>query len=227
MGRFAFRKMVSCVLLLLFPGSMLAADSNAAMLYINGAAYVNDARVPRASAAIFSGDILQTRPNSVANINEPGSSITVLSDSLVQFQGKSVDIQHGGVSVSTSKGIAATAGDVKITPKSSAWTEFKVVDVDGMVKIHAEKGDLLIDDGSKVLTLAQGQPDQTVGENNPDAKDSKRKKNKNNQANGATPAAGGGALSSPIAIGIGAGAILGITTWVLVKSSNPASPSKP
>jgi hypothetical protein len=227
MGRFAFRKMVSCVLLLLFPGSMLAADSNAAMLYINGAAYVNDARVPRASAAIFSGDILQTRPNSVANINEPGSSITVLSDSLVQFQGKSVDIQHGGVSVSTSKGIAATAGDVKVTPKSNAWTEFKVVDVDGMVKIHAEKGDLLIDDGSKVLTLAQGQPDQTVGESNPDAKDSKKKKNKNSQTSGATPAAGGGALSSPIAIGIGAGAILGITTWVLVKNSNPASPSKP
>lgn len=226
MGRFAFREMVSCVLLLLFPGSMLAADSNAAMLYINGAAYVNDARVPRASAAIFSGDMLQTRPNSVANINEPGSSITVLSDSLVQFRGKSVDIQHGGVTVSTSKEVGASAGDVKITPKSNAWTEFKVVDVDGTVKIHAEKGDLLIDNGSNVLTLAQGQPDQTVDENNPDAKNSKKKKNKN-QAAGASPAAGGGALSSPIAIGVGAGAILGITTWVLVKSSNPASPSKP
>ncbi len=226
MGRFAFREMVSCVLLLLFPGSMLAADSNAAMLYINGAAYVNDARVPRASAAIFSGDMLQTRPNSVANINEPGSSITVLSDSLVQFEGKSVDIQHGGVTVSTSKGVGASAGDVKITPKSNAWTEFKVVDIDGTVKIHAEKGDLLVDNGSNVLTLAQGQPDQTVDENNPAAKNSKKKKNKN-QAPGASPAAGGGALSSPIAIGVGAGAILGITTWVLVKSSNPASPSKP
>jgi hypothetical protein len=226
MERFAFRKMVSCVLVLLIPGSMLAADTNAAMLYINGAAYVNDLRVPRASAAIFSGDMLQTRPNSVANINEPGSSITVLSDSLVQFQGKSVDIQHGGVTVSTSKGVGATAGDVKVTPKSDAWTEFKVVDVDGTVKIHAEKGDLLIDNGSNVLTLAQGQPDQTVDENNPDTKNSKKKKNKN-QAAGASPAAGGGALSNPITIGVGAGAILGITTWVLVKSSNPASPSKP
>ena len=35
MGGSAFRGMVSCVLLILFPGSLLAADSNAAMLYIN------------------------------------------------------------------------------------------------------------------------------------------------------------------------------------------------
>src|SRR5579863_7275513 len=159
MGKSAFRGLVSCVLIVLFPGSLFAADSNAAMLYTNGAAWVNGTHVPRSSSAIFSGDLLQTRSDSVANINEPGSSITVLSDSLVQFQGASVDIQHGGVTVSTSKGVGATAGDVKVTPKSDAWTEFKVVDVDGTVKIHAEKGDLLIDNGSNVLTLAQGQPD--------------------------------------------------------------------
>jgi hypothetical protein len=219
--------MVSCVLLLLFPGSMLAADSTAAMLYINGAALVNDARVPRSSAAIFAGDLLQTRPNSVANINEPGSSVSVLSDSLVKFEGTSVDVQHGGVTVSTSKGMAATAGDVKVTPKSYGWTEFKVVDTDGVVKIHAEKGDLLIDDGSKVVTLAQGQPDQTADENNPNTQSNNKKKKNRKVVAGATPAAGGGALNSPIAIGVGAGAIIGVTTWVLLQSSNPASPSKP
>src|SRR2546421_5410562 len=131
MGRSAFRGLVSCVLMVLFPGSLFAADSNAAMLYINnnGAAWVNGAHVPRASSAIFFGDLLQTRSDSVANINESGSSITVLADSLVQFQGSSVDIQHGGITVSTSKGIAATAGDIKITPASNTWTEFNVTDV--------------------------------------------------------------------------------------------------
>jgi hypothetical protein len=226
MERFAFRRMVSCVLVLLFPGSMLAADSNAAMIYINGAAYVNDARVPRPSAAIFSGDLLQTRPHSVANINESGSSITVLGDSLVQFQGTSVDIQHGGVAVATSKSIVATAGDVKITPASNAWTEFNVVDTDGTVRIAARKGDLMIDDGKDVVTLAQGQ-ETTRDETNPDAKPTTKKKRSRRQVPGATPAAGGGALSSPIAIGIGAGAIIGVTTWVLIKNDHPASPSKP
>ncbi len=227
MGKSAFRGMVSCVLMCLFPGSMFAADANAAMLYTNGAAWVNGAHVPRSSSAIFHGDLLQTRSDSVANINEAGSSITVLADSLVQFQGSSIDIQHGGVTVATSKETFATAGDVKVTPKSNAWTEFRVIDTDGTVRIHAEKGDLLIDDGSKVVTLAQGQADQTVDENNPQAQNSKKKGKNKKQATGAAPAAGGGILSSPYAIGVGAGAVVGLTTWVLIKNDNPASPTRP
>jgi hypothetical protein len=224
MGKSAFRGLASCVLLVLFPGSLFAADTNAAMLYTNGAAWVNGAHVPRSSSSIFSGDLLQTRSDSVANINEPGSSITVLSDSLVQFQGASVDIQHGGVTVSTSKEIYATAGDVKVSPASNAWTEFNVSDVDGTVRIHASKGALTISDGKDVVTLAQGQ-DTTREESNPDANNGKRK-NKKRQA-GAVPAAGGGIMNSPYALGIGGGAIIGVTTWVLVKGDNPASPAKP
>ncbi len=225
MGKSAFRKMVGCVLLFLFPGSMFAADSNAAMLYTNGAAWVNGAHVPRASSAIFSGDLLQTRSDSVAKIDQSGSSITVQTDSLVQFEGSSVRIEHGGVAVSTSKGIATTAGDVKVSPASYSWTEFNVVDVDGTVKIAARKGDLTIDDGKEVVTLAQGQ-ETTRDESSGDTDKSGKKKDRRRGA-GAVPAAGGGVLSSPIAIGIGAGAIIGVTTWVLVKSDNPASPTQP
>jgi len=229
MGKSAFRGMVSCVLMILFPGSLFAADSNAAMLYTNGAAWVNGAHVPRSSSAIFQGDLLQTRSDSVANINQSGSSITVLSDSLVQFEGVSVDIQHGGVTVSTSKGIAATAGDVKVTPASNAWTEFNVSDIDGTVRIHASKGDLTISDGKEVATLQQGQ-DTTRDESTDNTDQNGKKKGKNKKrATGAVPAAGGGILSSPYAVGIGGAAVLGITTWVLVKNGgdNPASPAKP
>src|ERR1700683_1456967 len=207
MGKAGSRKMVSCVLIFLFPSSMFAADSNAAMLHTNGAAWVNGAHVPRPSSAVFPGDLLETRSGSVPNINESGSSITVLSDSMVQFEGTSVDIQHGGVTVSTSTGVAATAGDVRVTPKANAGTQFNVVDTDGTVKIHAEKGDLMIDNGTSVVTLAQGQ-DQTADENNPDAKDTKNKKKKK-QAAGAVAPGEGGLLNSPYAIGIGAGAIIG------------------
>jgi hypothetical protein len=228
MGKSACRKMVSCVLLFLFPGSMLAADSSAAMLYTNGAAWVNGAHVPRSSSSIFSGDLLQTRSDSVANINAPGSSITVLSDSLVKFQGSSVAIEHGGVRVSTSRGIGTTAGDVKVLPASYVWTEFNVTDVDGTVRIAARKGDLTISDGKETFTLAQGQEttrDETSSDNDKDNKDG-RKKNKKRAA-GASPGASGGVFNSPVAIGIGAGAIIGVTTWVLVKNDNPASPTKP
>ncbi|HUO24192.1 MAG TPA: hypothetical protein VMU61_00910 [Candidatus Aquilonibacter sp.] len=217
----AFRKMVSCVLLLFFPASIFAADSGAAMVYINGTAWLNGTSVPR-SSAIFSGDLLQTRPGSVANINAPGSAITILGDTLVQFDGASLKVEHGGVAVATSRSVATVAGEVKIAPASDAWTEFNVSDVDGTVKIAARKGDLSITDSSGTVRLAQGQ--ETTRE---ESSDQSNKKKDKRRGTGAAPAAGGGMLDSPIAIGIGAGAVLGVTTWVLIKSDNPVSPSSP
>jgi len=225
MGKSALRGMVGCVLAVLFPFSLFAADSNAAMLYINGPAWVNGAHVPRPSSAIFSGDLLQTRRDSLANINQPGSTVTVASDSLVQFEGTSVRIDHGGVTVSTSKGMATTAGDIRVAPASNAWTEFNVVDVDGTVKIAARKGDLTISDGNQTVTLAQGQ-ETTRDETTDNPSDKKSKKRRKEQA-GASPGASGGVLNSPIAVGIAGGAVIGVTTWVLLQSDNPASPAKP
>src|ERR1700683_3209277 len=103
MGMSAFRRMVSCVLLLMVPGSLLAADTGAAMLYADGAAWLNGSHVPK-SSAIFAGDLVQTRSDSAANIHAPGSSITVLGDSLVQFEGSSLEVERGGVRVSPSEG---------------------------------------------------------------------------------------------------------------------------
>ena len=225
MGRFGFREVVSCVLLILLPASLLAADSTAAMLYTTGTAWVNGAHVPRASSAIFSGDMLQTRSDSVANINSAGSSITVLSNSLVQFEGSGVKIEHGAVAVSTSKGVATTAGDVKVSPVSSAWTEFNVTDVDGTVRIAARKGDVTIFDGKDTFTLAQGQ--ETSRDESSDQSDKENKKKSKKRAAGAAPGAEGGILNTPLAIEIGAG-IIGLTTiLVLAHDDDPASPSKP
>jgi hypothetical protein len=222
MGMSAFRKMVSCVLLLMVPGSLFAADSGAAMLYANGAAWLNGSHVPN-SSAIFAGDLVQTRSDSAANIHAPGSSITVLGDSLVQFEGASLKVEHGGVSVSTSKGVATTAGDVRVAPVSNAWTEFNVTDVDGTVRIAARKGDLTITDDDGTVTLPQGQ--ETTRNEQSDQSDKKKKEKK--RAAGAVPAAGGGVLNSPIAIGVGAAAVGGLTIWVLTRSSNPVSPATP
>jgi hypothetical protein len=224
MGMAAFRKLVSCVLLLIFPGSLMAADSGAAMLYADGAAWLNGSHVPK-SSAIFSGDLVQTRSDSAANIHAPGSSVTVLGDSLVQFEGASLKVEHGGVAVSTSKSLAATAGDVRVSPASNAWTEFNVTDTDGTVRIAARKGDLTITDNQGTTTLQQGQ--ETTRDEQPDQPASKKKNKNNGAVAGASPAATGGALDSPIAIGIGGGAILAVTIWVLAHSDNPLSPAEP
>ena len=220
----ALRRLASCMLLALFPMSSFAADTKAAMLYISGAAWVNGVHVPRPSAAILSGDLVQTRSDSVANINEPGSIVTVLPDSLVRFQVESLNIEHGAVTVATSEGVAASAGDIKVKPVSHAWTEFNVADVNGTVYISARKGDITIDDGgANPVTLAQGQ--ETTRDESSNSDDSSKKKK--GVVAGAAPAAEGGILSSPYAIAGGAVAVTGVAIWVLTNSGTPASPSVP
>src|SRR3984893_4981956 len=186
MGESAFRKLLCCVLAIAFPVFMFGADIGAAMLYTNGTAWVSGAHVPRASSSIFSGDLLQARSDSVANINSPGSTITVFSDSLVQFEGSSLRIDHGGVAVATSKGVGTTVGDVRVLPSANSWTEFNVIDIDGTVQIAARKGDLTVSDGTGTVTLAQGQ--ETTREESSTQSDSDKgnKKNKKRAAGAET-----------------------------------------
>ena len=222
----ALRGLVTCVLVILVPFTSFAADSNAAMLYTNGAAWVNGVHVPRPTGAIFFGDLLQTRSDSIANINQPGSTITVLADSLVKFEGASVDIEHGGVTVSTSKGIATTAGDVKVAPASNSWTEFNVTDVDGVVRIAARKGDLTISDGKETVTLAQGQ-ETTRDESSDNDQKTGKKKGRGRGTGAAVPGASGGILNSPVAVGVGGAAALGIIIWSVSHNDDPVSPATP
>ena len=130
MAQTALRSALSIMLAILLPAQLLAGDSASAMLYANGTAWVNGSTVPK-SAAVFSGDMVQTRQDSTANINASGSSVMVLADSLVKFQGPGVEIEHGAVRISTARGLETHAGEVTIKPAGNAWTEFQVADVDG------------------------------------------------------------------------------------------------
>jgi len=222
-------KILSCMMVMIFAAAVFAAEQPAAMLYSHGAALLNGNSIAR-SAAIFSGDLVQTQADSVANINAPGSSVLVLNESLVQYEGSTLKLEHGGVTISTSKLLATRAGDVTVAPSASVWTEFEVRDVDGRVQIAARAGDLTISDATGTTILAQGQ--QTTREasdsqvDNHDSPDNKKKKKKKAAAGAIAPAAGG-VLNSPVAVGIGAGVILGVTAWVLIQGDQPASPSKP
>lgn len=210
------RKSLCWMMIAVFPASLMAADAGAAMLYAKGEAWINGASVPH-SSAVFPGDLVQTKPNSVVNINASGSNVMVLSDSMVKFEGNAVSIEHGSVTVATAKGMATHIGDVTVSPASAQWTEFEVTDVNGSVQIMARKGDVNINDGQDTTTLAQGQ--QTTRDESQEA----HKRNKK-RAGGAAAAATGSVLDSPIAIGVGAAAIGGVLTWVLVQSDDPVSP---
>jgi hypothetical protein len=222
MMRTLYVKILSCLMLVIFPGTLFAADEAAAMLYSHGTALLNGNTIPRTSA-IFPGDLVQTTKDSVANINATGSTVLVLNDSLVQYQGSMVTLEHGGLTVSTSRSMATRAEDVNISPASGVLTVFEVRDVDGTVRIVARKGDLNIrDDSGATTTLAQGQ--ETTREESESQKNQKKKKQK---GGGAVPGAAGGALNSPAAVGIGIGIVGGMTIWALTRDEDPVSPTVP
>jgi len=223
-------KILSCMMVMIFPAALFAADQPAAMLYIQGLASLNGNTIVR-SSAIFSGDLIQTNTDSVANINATGSSVLVLNESLVQFEGSTIKLEHGGVTISTSKLLATRAGDVKVSPVATVWTEFEVRDVDGKVRIAARKGDLTISDNDGTTTLAQGQEttrDESQSQDDSQArKGGKKKKKGAGPAPAAEPGAAGGVLNSPIAVGIAGGIALGGAAWVLSHGDDPVSPAKP
>ena len=136
------------------------------------------------------------------------------------YRGNAVELEHGGVAVSTTKLLATRAGGVTVSPAASVWTEFEVRDVDGRVQIAARTGDLTISDDTGTSTLAQGQ------ETTRDESQSQEQKKKKKRAAGAAPGAGGGILDSPWAIGIAGGAAAGATVWVLLQNEPPVSASK-
>jgi hypothetical protein len=220
MGASGLRNIACWIMIAGVPVSMWAADSSPAMLYARGAAWINGGAVPRTSA-VFPGDMVQTRSDSVASINASGSSVVVLADSLVKFEGPAVDLEHGSLRVATSRGLSTHSGDVTVSPASNGWTEFEVKQMsDDSIQIIAQKGDVNVSDGSNTSTLAQGQ--QTTVDNSAEKKKKKRRK-----GGGAVPASGGAVLDSPAVIYGGAAAVGGLLTWVLLQDNNPVSSAKP
>ena len=170
-------------LLAVMPAALPGANSGAAMLYALGIAWLNGASVPRTSA-VFPGDLVQTKADAVVHINAAGSSVTILSDSLVKYEGNIVSLEHGAVTVATIKGMSIRAGEVAVQPANpNGATDFDVSDVDGSVHISARKGDVSVSNGTETTTVAQGE--QTTRD------DSEQQKNKRRRTGGAVPAASG------------------------------------
>jgi hypothetical protein len=78
------RATVCWVLIAAIPASLSAADAGA-MLYGKGVLR-NGVEIPN-SSAVFSGDLLETRADSIANLDSLGSSVIISPTSLVEFQG--------------------------------------------------------------------------------------------------------------------------------------------
>lgn len=212
------RKLISGCLILLTPCALFAQETGAAVIYGTGSVFLNGAQLSN-SSAVTVGDVIQTRDNGVANINAPGATVVVESNTIVRFQSGGFALDRGSVSIATGKGLSVFARDFKITPASGDWTEFYVTRVSGSIQIWARKNSVTISCGANTSTLSAG---QQVSRD--DAADCGLV---SKHGPGAAPAAKAPVLDSQWVrdAGIGAGgALLG---WVLLHGDDPVSPSKP
>jgi hypothetical protein len=139
----ASRSFISWMLILLFPLSLLAADTGSAIVRGSGGIWVNGNEVAD-SIAIFPGDLVETKPGFIANLDAEGSSVLIEGESYVKFQGNFLVLEHGSVSVGTSTEFSVHVNCMKVDPLSNERTQYDVTDVNGTVQVAAHKNDVRI-----------------------------------------------------------------------------------
>jgi len=214
------RNIIAWWVLALIPATVMGDDvpTAAAMVYAKGTVSLNGSSLPN-SSAILLGDVLETKSDGVATINAEGSSLIVQPESGMKLVPDGVVLDHGSISVATSKGLVAHAGGASATPSSTQWTEFEVSNINGSIEIVARKGDLAVNCGKEGTALAEGQSVTS---------DSTGKCGKRKKKGGAYPPAEGNILDSAYLKYIAAAAGGGVLIWVLWPRGNqPASPAIP
>lgn len=226
---FEWRHFVCVSMAAFLPASLSAQDSAAAMLQSNGLVMVNHSPVP-ASSALFVKDLVETQKSAAARIEITGSSADINAETMVEFDGDELLLDHGTLSVHTSRGLRVRVGCLTVTPVNPAdWTQFEVVDLDGKVTVHATQNDVYIDAHSK-----NPQRIKSPEHSNRDLVRQSEQKSRDEKCGGgylnqprAIPGLGAG-LNSPWAIGA---AFVGIVTvaclGLFCHGDDPVSPAWP
>lgn len=220
------RNFVCLILIGILPASLLADDTGAAILHSNGGVRVNG-NTTTDTATIFPGDTVEVQGKAVARIEVSGSMVDVTSETLLEFDNGEVHLDHGSVSVNTSRGFRVRAGCVTVTPANTeAWTQYDVSDTDSKVHVSALKNDVNLESrNSNPAQVKQSSSSRvTVREG-----EQKSREEKCGGADVKSGIAGRGALlNSPYLQWSAAGVITAGTLCLLLCFNNqPLSPSKP
>jgi len=216
-------------MVVILPVSVLADDTAAAMLRSNGTGVLVNKNAAPSSTALFPNDLIETQKDSVARIETSGSTAEIGAETMVQFDGDELVLDHGTVSVNTSRGLRVRVGCLTIRPVNNAeWTHYDVADVDGKVTVSALKNDASIDSQSG----AAQQTKQSVRSNRVIVHEGEQK-SREEKCGGAdmrktgTIAGKGGILNSPLAKGAGLAITGALTCLGLCHGDDPISPSGP
>jgi hypothetical protein len=138
-----WRNLVCGVMIFVMPASLMAQASGGAMLHSDGGVWLNGNPAP-SSSAIFPQDVIQTQKENQAKIDADGSSVTVQPETIVQFEGDEIVLDHGSVQVNTSRGMKVRVNCMTVIPMTQEWTRYDVIDVDGKMRVVAYQNDVNI-----------------------------------------------------------------------------------
>jgi hypothetical protein len=218
------RELVCLIMIAILPASLVADDAGAAILRSNGNVLVKGNPAP-ATAAIFSGDTVQVQANSTARIEISGTVVDINADTLIEFDGDEIRLDHGSLSVNTSRAFKVRVGCLIVTPVNVDWTRYDVVDTNSKVNVSALKSDVNIDSrGGNARAIHTGNSGRVT------VKEGKQKSREEKCGGGYLKdsiAADGAYLNSPY-VKIAAGLIAGGTACLIFCfDTEPISPSKP
>ncbi len=218
---------ISAILPLSVLGQALPENTAGAILHTQGGVWINGYEA-HDSSAVFPGDVIETKSGSSANLSLDGSTILIAPESVSKFQADLLELDHGGVSVATTKGFRVRVNCILVVPVRNEWTEYAVTDFNGTVQVAARKLDVNVEHehgrGKETPENQATQQRATVHEGE------QKNYNESDVCGAAERPASALAGISPKWIAAGA-AGAGILIWLLIHNGgtpkSPVSPTKP
>ncbi len=148
-------QVLSLVMAVAFPCSLVMADAQPALLHLNGTAKVNGREVTR-QVAVFPGDAIQTGKDSGGTVTMDGASLTLAPQSSAVHDGKAWRLIEGSILVSASRELRVTAARFTVTPVSGQKARFHVTLRNGTLEVSALEGSAAVSDGKAVTLVEPG-----------------------------------------------------------------------
>jgi hypothetical protein len=209
--------------------SLFAQQGGGAILRSNGVGVNLDEKPAPTSAAVFRDDLIETQKNASARLETSGSTADISAETMVQFQLDELVLDHGSLSIQTTRGLRVRVGCITITPVNETLaTHYEVVDTNGKVNVSARKSDVYIDARSN----KEQQVKKPEHSERAIVREGEQKSREEScgpayiKASGTVPGVNA-ILNSPWAVAAGAAAVGVGICFGLCHSDDPLSPAKP
>jgi hypothetical protein len=137
------------LMLLLMPRCLLGQDipteaRTGAVLRTVGGVWVNGYEA-KDSSAVFAGDLIETKAGFSANLTVEGSTVQLGPESVAKFGDNFLQLDHGSVSVGTSRRFQVRVNCMRVVPVLTEWTQYDVADVSRTLQVSARKDDVNVE----------------------------------------------------------------------------------